>query len=99
MDGSLTTEADCILEWGNLYPGLQYRLTETKAPDGYKLLTKPAYEGELPADDLALSVRVTNTRTFTMPDTGANTGMVLRVLSMISALCCLGLLIYHKKKV
>ena len=98
-DGSLTTGADGILEWDNLYPGLQYRLTETKAPEGYKLLTKPAYEGELPADDLTLSVRVTNTRTFTMPDTGANTGMVLRVLSMISALCCLGLLIYHKKKV
>ena len=98
-DGCLTTGADGILEWGNLYPGLQYRLTETKAPEGYKLLEKAAYEGELPADDLALSVRVTNTRIFTMPDTGANTGMVLRVLSMISALCCLGLLIYHKKKV
>ena len=51
-DGSLTTGADGILEWDNLYPGLQYRLTETKAPEGYKLLTKPAYEGGLPADDL-----------------------------------------------
>ena len=97
-DGSLTTGADGILEWGNLYPGLQYRLTETKAPDGYKLLEKAAYEGELPADDLAISVRVTNARTFTMPDTGASTGLVLRVLSMISAICCLGLLIIHKKK-
>ena len=41
-DGSLTTGADGILEWANLYPGLQYRLTETKAPDGYKLLDKAA---------------------------------------------------------
>ena len=97
-DGSLTTEADGLLEWDNLYPGLQYRLTETKAPDGYKLLEKAAYEGELPADDLAITVRVTNTRTFTMPDTGASTGPVLRVLSMISAICCLGLLIIQKKK-
>ena len=97
-DGSLTTGADGLLEWGGLYPGLQYRLTEIKAPDGYKLLEKAAYEGELPADDLAITVRVTNARTFTMPDTGASTGPFLRVLSMISAICCLGLLIIHKKK-
>lgn len=96
-DGSLITGADGILEWGNLYPGLQYRLTETKAPEGYKLLEKAAYEGELPADDLALSVRVTNTRTFTMPDTGANTGMVLRVLSMVAAIGCLMMILFQKK--
>ena len=98
-DGSLTTGTDGILEWSSLYPGLQYRLTETKAPDGYKLLTKPAYEGELPADDLTLSVRVTNTRTFTMPDTGASTGLILRVLSMVAAIGCLGIIVYRRKKV
>ena len=97
-DGSLTTGADGILEWGNLYPSLQYRLTETKAPEGYKLLDKAAYGGELPVDDLAITVRVTNARTFTMPDTGARTGPFLRVLRMLSAIGCLGLLIIHKKK-
>ena len=89
----MTTEADGILEWDNLYPGLQYRLTETKAPDGYKLLTKPAFEGELPADDLALSVRVTNTRTFTMPDTGSNSLTLLPLtgyLIMASIVLILG---------
>ncbi len=93
QDGCLTTEADGILEWDNLYPGLQYRLTETKAPDGYKLLTKPAFEGELPADDLALSVRVTNTRTFTMPDTGSNSLTLLPLtgyLIMASIVLILG---------
>lgn len=53
---------------------MQYRLTETKAPEGYKLLDKAAYEGELPVDDLAITVRVTNARTFTMPDTGPEPG-------------------------
>ena len=96
-DGSLTTGADGILEWDNLYPRLQYRLTETKAPDGYKLLDKAAYEGELPADDLTLSVRVTNTRTFTMPDTGASTGLILRVLSMVAAIGCLMMILFQKK--
>ena len=97
-DGSLTTGTDGLLEWDNLYPGLQYRLTETKAPEGYKLLDKAAYEGALPADDLALSVRVTNTRTFTMPDTGGNTAMIFRILSMISSTVCLAMLIYSKKR-
>ena len=97
-DGSLTTGADGILEWDSLYPGLQYRLTETKAPEGYKLLTKPAYEGELPADDLVLTVHVTNTRTFTMPDTGGNSAMIFRILSMFSGTVCLAMLIYSKKR-
>ena len=97
-DGSLTTGTDGLLEWDNLYPGLQYRLTETKAPEGYKLLDKAAYEGALPADDLALSVRITNTRTFTMPDTGGNTAMIFRILSMISGTVCLAMLIYSKKR-
>ena len=85
-------------QWGNLYPGLQYRLTETKAPDGYKKLEKAAYEGELPGDDLVLTVHVTNTRTFTMPDTGGSTAMIFRILSMFSGTVCLVMLIYSKKR-
>lgn len=98
-DGCLTTDESGILEWGNLHPGLFYRLTETKAPDGYRLLEKPAYEGKLPQEDLSLEVRVTNTRIFTMPDTGVSTGMVLRVLNLIAFFGCLSLLMYHRKRV
>lgn len=99
VDGSLTTGADGILEWDNLYPGLQYRLTETKAPDGYKLLTKPAFEGELPGDDLTLSVRVTNTRTFTMPDTGSNDLFLIPTLGYLLMSALVLLLGWKRKEV
>jgi len=101
VDGCLTTGTDGNLEWGNLYPGLQYRLTETKAPDGYNLLKEAAFEGELPVDDLTVEVRVTNVRTFTMPKTGTSSGMILRIASLLAALGCVCLIVtqYRKKKV
>jgi len=98
QNGLLTTGEDGILVWENLYPGLQYRLTETEAPDGYNLLNKPAFEGELPDDDLTLEVKVINTRIFTMPETGVSTGMVLKVLSLLAAIGCLGAIVYRKRK-
>ena len=97
-DGSLTTGTDGLLEWDNLYPGLQYRLTETKAPEGFKLLTEAAFTGTLPADTLSVELTVVNARTFTMPDTGGNTAMIFRILSMISGTVCLTMLIYSKKR-
>ena len=52
-DGCLTSGKDGLLEWTGLHPGLMYRVTELEAPDGYSLLTEAAFEGTLPADDLA----------------------------------------------
>ena len=98
VNGMLTTGEDGILVWENLYPGLQYRLTEIEAPDGYNLLNKPAFEGELPEDDLTLEVKVINTRIFTMPETGVSTGMVLKGLSLLAAIGCLGVIVYRKRK-
>ena len=84
VNGRLTTGADGQLEWDNLDSSLYYRLTETKAPDGYNLLADTAYEGKLPTDpDLTLTVRVVNTRVFTLPDTGFKT---LRILNLLSTL-------------
>ncbi len=86
VDGMLTTGEDGILIWENLYPDLRYRLTEVEAPDGYNLLNKPAFEGKLPKEDLTLEVKVINTRIFTMPETGVSTGMVLKILSLLTAI-------------
>lgn len=97
VDGMMTTGEDGILVWDNLYPGLQYRLTEIEAPEGYNLLNKAAFEGELPTDDLTVDVRVINTRIFTMPETGDSTGMVLKILSLLAAIGCLAVIVFRKK--
>lgn len=97
-DGSLTTGTDGLLEWDNLYPGLQYRLTETKAPEGFKLLTEAAFTGTLPADTLSAELTVVNARTFTMPETGAVSGAVLRVLGLAAAISCLCMLSVLSRK-
>ena len=98
VDGMLTSGEDGILEWTNLHPGLQYRLTEVKAPNGYKLLSDVAFSGELPADDLTVELTVVNARTFTMPETGTVSGTILKVLSLLTALGCLGLLLARKRR-
>lgn len=98
VDGSLTTGTDGLLEWDNLYPGLQYRLTETKAPEGFKLLTEAAFTGTIPDDTLSAELTVVNARTFTMPETGAVSGAVLRVLGLAAAISCLCMLSVLSRK-
>ena len=98
VDGLLTTGSDGKLVWDNLHPGLQYRLTETKAPRGFSKLRKPAYEDKLPEEDFSLEVKVINSRTFTLPETGSNS-LLLSSISM--SVCLFGLIasyLYLRKK-
>ena len=78
-NGQLTTGEDGTV----LYDGLvangkvQYRLTEIKAPAGMSLLKDPVYTGVLPAEGEAgplyeVTFTVTDTRTTTLPQTGAS---------------------------
>ena len=78
-NGQLTTGEDGTV----LYDGLvangkvQYRLTEIKAPEGMSLLKDPVYTGVLPAEGEAgplyeVTFTVTDTRTTTLPQTGAS---------------------------
>lgn len=97
-DGCLTSGEDGILQWTGLHPGLQYRLTETKAPEGFKLLTEAAFTGTLPTDTLSVELTVVNARTFTMPETGAVSGAVLRVLGLAAAISCLCMLSVLSRK-
>ncbi len=86
-DGKLTSLEDGLISYTGLWPTLQYRLTETAAPEGYQLLADCAYEGELPIEqNLILEVTVVNMHTFEIPKTGAKS----MILMPISALLCLG---------
>lgn len=96
-DGCLISGEDGVLQWTGLHPGLRYRLTEVKAPEGFKLLTEAAFTGRIPADTLSVELTVVNARTFTMPETGATSGPVVRVLGLTAAIGCLVTLIYRKK--
>ena len=98
VDGTLTSGEDGLLEWGNLYPGLYYRVTELKTPNGYELLKGYAFEGQLPVDDLQVSLQVVNAKGFSLPDTGASTGLILRILQLVCAAVCAALLLISYKK-
>ena len=97
-DGCLTSGEDGILQWTGLHPSLHYRLTETKVPEGFKLLTETAFTGTIPADTLSVELTVVNARTFTMPETGAVSGAVLRVLGLAAAISCLCMLSVLSRK-
>lgn len=43
--GRVTTDKTGVAKWENLKTGVQYRVTETKAPAGYTLLTEPLFAG------------------------------------------------------
>ena len=94
---SKTSGEDGLLTWENLPITLQYRTTETKAPEGYTLLKEAAFEGTLPADTLEL--RVVNGEAFTLPKTGS-VGFVHIPMATVFCLmlCAANLWLLHKKE-
>lgn len=94
---SKTSGEDGLLTWENLSITLQYRITETKAPEGYTLLKEAAFEGTLPADTLEL--RVVNGEAFTLPKTGS-VGFVRIPMATVFCLmlCAANLWLLRKKE-
>ena len=94
---SKTSGEDGLLTWENLSITLQYRITETKAPEGYTLLKEAAFEGTLPADTLEL--RVVNGEAFALPKTGS-TGFVRIPMATVFCLmlCAANLWLLRKKE-
>ena len=98
MDGTLTTTESGIIEWGNLHPGLYYRITELEAPEGYVLLTEAAYEDKLPADDLEVVLRVINCEAFTLPKTGSSMELFFHVSRIVCIAVCGTMLFFSFRK-
>lgn len=93
---SKTSGEDGLLTWENLSITLQYRITETNAPEGYTLLKEAAFEGTLPADTLEL--RVVNGEAFALPKTGS-TGLTVLPLAIIPCFSiCAGAILYLRKR-
>ena len=93
-DGCLTSGKNGLLEWPNLHPGLYYRVTELEAPKGYTLLSKPAFEGKLPSEELTVSLRVVNCEIFTLPQTGSSDAAFFRI-SQLLCICVSAILLIH----
>ena len=93
---SKTSGEDGMLTWEALPITLQYRITETKAPEGYTLLKEAAFEGTLPADTLEL--RVVNGEAFTLPKTGSVGFVRIPIATVLCLLLCAANLWLLRKK-
>ena len=93
---SKTSGEDGLLTWENLSITLQYRITETKAPEGYTLLKEAAFEGTLPADTLEL--RVVNGVAFALPKTGSVGFVRIPIATVLCLLLCAANLWLLRKK-
>ena len=94
--GKLTGGEDGIIRFTGLNPNSLYRLTETKAPNGYQLLTKPAFEGKIQVEDeYFVQLTVVNASVYELPMTGASGGLLLKISQIICAALLLSLIGYH----
>ena len=71
-DGKLTSGEDGVVRFTGLSPGSLYRVTETKAPEGYQLLSEPVHEGSIQKDgEYFIQLTVVNAPVFQLPMTGS----------------------------
>jgi uncharacterized surface anchored protein len=99
VDGKLESGRDGVVCFTGLHPELQYRLTESKAPEGYQLLTEPAYEGGIdPEETLIVELTVVNAPVFELPMTGSTGSTVAMLLQIAGATVLLIALLYIAKK-
>ena len=98
-DGKLTSGADGVVRFTGLYSGSLYRVTETKAPKGYQLLTEPVYEGSIRKDDgNFIQLTVVNAPVFKLPMTGSTGYTAMTAIQVGTGVVLLFILIRLAKK-
>ena len=90
----ITTDKTGIAQWTDLKIGVQYRVTETKAPAGYALLTEPLFTGTLDSNNRDITITACNNAGFVLPFTGG-TGFTTYFL-FAALMLCMG--VYFCKK-
>ena len=84
--GRITTDKTGSAKWSDLKVGAQYRVTETKAPAGYTLLTEPLFTGTLDSSNRDVTITACNNAGVVLPFTGG-TGFTTYILFAALMLC------------
>ena len=92
--GRVTTDNTGIAKWSDLKIGVKYRITETKTPAGYTLLTEPLFAGTLDSSNRDVTITACNNAGFVLPFTGG-TGFTTYIL-LAALMLCMG--VYFCKK-
>ena len=88
--GRVTTDKIGVAKWENLKTGVQYRVTETKAPAGYTLLTEPLFTGTLDNNNRDITITACNNAGFVLPFTGGTgftTYILFAALALMAGVC------------
>ena len=92
--GRVTTDKTGIAKWENLKIGVQFRITEVKAPAGYTPMTEPLFTGVLDSNNRDITITACNNAGFALPFTGG-TGFTTYIL-LAALMLCMG--VYFCKK-
>lgn len=88
--GKITTDNTGIAKWENLKIGVQFRITEVKAPAGYTLMTEPLFTGTLDSSNRDVTITACNNAGFALPfagGTGFTTYFLFAALALMAGVC------------
>ena len=88
--GKITTDNTGIAKWENLKIGVQFRITEVKAPAGYTLMTEPLFAGALDSRNRDITITACNNAGFVLPFTGGTgftTYILFAALALMAGVC------------